>query len=1307
MEAPLEWIDGLLAAAPAPTGDDDRPILLDLSYDPRRLEPLLKQCRATVRELDTQLEHVIGLDRRTGNKDGPFAFVCHIVTPEFTLVVAPRMGKETLQSMAVIVAVRRRTTLEPRRVPRVHVRRHPLWDEAPCDLEAVLDEFTVRQTRLNDAWNTARDVLGRVTEAAPEDRRLADECERLFAPLEAVFRLRQKHEELTTALRAEGTVVVRPGGRLEGFDDPQAEEEGLTVVLASGDGPPFPEDARVTVSGDGGECGATVASCENGRIRLRPRGPARRAAEVLALGGEVTVTGDTAVIERQQRSALTRFAQRNVIGDWSALARVLCRPHELQGPPPGGDRATPHKRLSVEQAEAARAAINAPHALFIQGPPGTGKSTVIVETIRRLVAEGERVLLVAPMNVAVDEVLRRLGDSALLPIRVAADVEKVRPEVRRFHEDRLRAAVVERLQDDGRDRTGEWTSRLALLTEQAEAVARLDRALDARRAAEKALTDAELLKGAAEQEYARRDAATRQAVEEAEQFAAGLPARLDDASAANRAAQDELARAGAVHEQALAELRRAEKRAGRDRAEADAVTEEEDQQRQQLDGARRDLVAAEYRVESLDRQRDQAAVDLPRLRRLVQAAERDLHLAHQATEGWKRETELAAQRQEEYREQQGWRGRLMSWAAMGEFGRLAAETERARAAWVDAAQRAEEVAKGARRLRTSIDRLERRTAANEEEVPVVLAAIERLRVECRAQSEILGRTARRRTDAAARHAESVAAVEKAMHAFQTAEREKAGAAESLRRTYRDHRALQDTHQQAAAALTTAQERRASVLAELRTAIATSEADCEQKEADLAKARASHEAAAAALNGTEPEADALDREIRRLRSYQRLQERWKELTQAGDQRNRDSVELVTTAVLQAANVVCATVEGIAGRDVSRYADFDTLIVDEASRVTDGAFLVPAVRARRWILVGDERQLPPYVAQEAEHLVHALLALHDHATAGTDLERAVERIGEQWKEEAEQRTFRKTTVLATAQRLLEDGSWGRHYRPALAKELTGLSARLLAAGEREIDPVRELLQSLSRRMVTSLFERCVADPAAAHLRRRLTVQRRMIEPIASLVSEPVYGGAYTSPDERTLRDHGITPLTSETFRTPVVFFDTHRHAAAVEEQDGNGFRNPWEARFIADLCRRWDHELAADPSVTEPVTMSILTFYKAQARLIRREIGQDGFEQLCNPVVNSIDMIQGQESDLVVIDFVRRRKAKPGPAYGLWLQDLNRLNVAVTRARRGLIMVGHAHTLRNLRGRPDAQAFYRHLFASLETRPEMTLAEDAKL
>ena len=440
---------------------------------------------------------------------------------------------------------------------------------------------------------------------------------------------------------------------------------------------------------------------------------------------------------------------------------------------------------------------------------------------------------------------------------------------------------------------------------------------------------------------------------------------------------------------------------------------------------------------------------------------------------------------------------------------------------------------------------------------------------------------------------------------------------------------------------------------------------------------------------------------RLTNLAYLEQRWFELSgqltaeaAAGD---RPALSSLGDQLIAAANLVCCTTTGIGGDDDLRDADYDTLIVDEASRVIDSEFLIGAKQARRWILVGDEHQLPPYVDLVDEHHLHALAALYMAERGAADtVSAAVEYLSRLWAEDEEEHQFRRTAVEETAEHLRESGQWSTIYRPAYKKAYERLH-------HDNQDAERELLSKMRHHLVESVFERCVSSGPRG-LSCSLIEQHRMIDPIAALVRDPVYAGKYLSPPPER---QTVTPLvTLRTFPQPVAFLDTSDHPRAGETPIYPGFFNALEAEWVETACRAWDRELSARGE--DDVTVSVLTFYKAQARLIRERLGApkyQGFRVLRFKNIDTIDRLQGQESDLILISFCRTRRGKERERhrFGMWLQDIRRLNVACTRAKRALVLVGHKNTLSGMRGLPAAENFYAHLFELLSppSAPGMVL------
>jgi superfamily I DNA and/or RNA helicase len=240
----------------------------------------------------------------------------------------------------------------------------------------------------------------------------------------------------------------------------------------------------------------------------------------------------------------------------------------------------------------------------------------------------------------------------------------------------------------------------------------------------------------------------------------------------------------------------------------------------------------------------------------------------------------------------------------------------------------------------------------------------------------------------------------------------------------------------------------------------------------------------------------------------------------------------------------------------------------------------------------------------------------------------------------------------------------------------------------------------------------------LRCRLDGQRRMPAELAELVRHPVYQGQLRTP--APTGTVAVKPLVSSSFPTPVVFMDTSAQPEPWDRPEGvAGFANKLEAEWVRGVCRQWEQDLRAR-GASDRTSISVLAFYPAQARLIRRLLGYPGYSgytKLDITVVDTVDRLQGQRSDIVVISFCRtfgkpEERTEGAPqglgfppeeGYARRLENINRLNVACTRARRSLVLIGHERTLRGLTGVPAAEAFYVNLFEQAD-RGGLTVRDD---
>jgi hypothetical protein len=174
-------------------------------------------------------------------------------------------------------------------------------------------------------------------------------------------------------------------------------------------------------------------------------------------------------------------------------------------------------------------------------------------------------------------------------------------------------------------------------------------------------------------------------------------------------------------------------------------------------------------------------------------------------------------------------------------------------------------------------------------------------------------------------------------------------------------------------------------------------------------------------------------------------------------------------------------------------------------------------------------------------------------------------------------------------------------------------------------------------------------------------------------------------------------------PVVVMDTsERGIEALHAIHGRSFVNNLECDWVAGACSALDRELSFRG---ESATVSVLTYYRAQAVAIRRLLNEitPSLRSVRFQVVGTIDEALGTESDYVIVSFCRSSRTLPHPASAGLLQDIRRLRVAVTRARRTVMLVGHVPTLRRLGG---ADSEFAAQFTRLIDREDTTIIRDLR-
>ena len=395
------------------------------------------------------------------------------------------------------------------------------------------------------------------------------------------------------------------------------------------------------------------------------------------------------------------------------------------------------------------------------------------------------------------------------------------------------------------------------------------------------------------------------------------------------------------------------------------------------------------------------------------------------------------------------------------------------------------------------------------------------------------------------------------------------------------------------------------------------------------------------------------------------------------------------VLEQSNLVCGTTIGIARYYENNNKDqinFDMLIIDEASKATVMEFLVPAVRARKWVLVGDHRQLPPYVNDQ-------------------ELRIYIQRFFEEKNDEekVEKKSSGQSKFHEQTDELI--GSLRRYH-----EELHALSEgqpkshwqRVVELMDYNRKPIKSMQDMISLALGSCFhyFLTRIDETRNVHL----NVQHRMPSVLANFLDETIYHGNLKTSDQAAT--HGLTLPAVESLGLgeitgPLTFVSTEKIRPSYDTvaKKGVGYYNEAEAETIADLISSLVTLDVEKLGYTEeePMTIGVITYYANQSRTIINKLrsldeiqAQRGwrFTVEGKPIkirVSIVDRFQGQEQDIVLLSLTRANKnGRIG-----FLKNLQRINVSLSRAKQNLLIVGHHKFFQNLEQKGSQPIVLREL------------------
>ncbi len=270
----------------------------------------------------------------------------------------------------------------------------------------------------------------------------------------------------------------------------------------------------------------------------------------------------------------------------------------------------------------------------------------------------------------------------------------------------------------------------------------------------------------------------------------------------------------------------------------------------------------------------------------------------------------------------------------------------------------------------------------------------------------------------------------------------------------------------------------------------------------------------------------------------------------------------------------------------------------------------------------------------------------------------------------------TLVGSAHRLLEGMKFGTLFIDEAAQALEAACwipmrrvGRVILAGDHcQLPPTVKSIAALKAGLGRTLMERLVeTHPEAVTL---LRIQYRMNEDIMRFSSNYFYDGQVESAPEVKFRS--ILDLDKAIEWSPL---------GCGEASDGLSFVNKTEALLTLDVLQQYFERIGKQRLLDERIDVGIISPYRAQVQLLRRLLmKREYFKPFRRQIsVNTVDGFQGQERDVIVISMVRSNDTGQ---IG-FLRDLRRMNVAMTRARMKLIILGDPKTL-------TRHPFYRQLW-----------------
>ncbi|MDR0961054.1 MAG: DNA2/NAM7 family helicase [Mediterranea sp.] len=215
--------------------------------------------------------------------------------------------------------------------------------------------------------------------------------------------------------------------------------------------------------------------------------------------------------------------------------------------------------------------------------------------------------------------------------------------------------------------------------------------------------------------------------------------------------------------------------------------------------------------------------------------------------------------------------------------------------------------------------------------------------------------------------------------------------------------------------------------------------------------------------------------------------------------------------------------------------------------------------------------------------------------------------------------------------------------------------------------------------SLFERLYRNIRDERAFDMLCRQGRMNEEVARFPNEAFYGGKLRSAG--LPHQQGTLVLADELRDNEFADILTRRVTFLPSQPEGDGRfskHNRFEAQLAARLAAALHRQYTLLADFHPQHTLGIITPYRSQIALIRRELSAQGISDLNHILVDTVERFQGSERDVIIYSFCVNSREQLTQLSNLIVEDGapidRKLNVVLTRARKQLFLIGVSELLR---------------------------------